>query len=127
MALTDDQQRELSRCFDYHAPDGGDRKKFEAITAKTRDLAALLMEVCPPGDELDAALLKLRGVRMWANASIACRLPEAPPAALASTTREWACLCGLATCSAPYNRGSLCPTCEQLVLHRPPTEDEASR
>lgn len=74
MPLTPDEQRELDRCFDYHAPDPADRAKFEAITAKSKELAALLMEQCPPGSDRDAALLKLREARMMANASIACKV-----------------------------------------------------
>lgn len=73
MPLTPDEERELARCFDHHLPDPADRIKFEAITAKTKELAALLMEQCPPGPDRDAALLKLREARMWANACIACK------------------------------------------------------
>lgn len=75
MPLTPDEQRELARCFDYHLPDPADRAKFEAITAKAKELAVLLMEVCPPGADRDAALLKLRETRMMANAAIACKKP----------------------------------------------------
>lgn len=114
MPLTPDEERELSRCFDYHQPGPDDRARYEAITAQTKQLAALVLELCPPGPDRDAALLKLREARMMANASIACRLPTPAPA----TQAEWACLCGLATCEAPHNRGSLCKDCEQLVLHR---------
>lgn len=74
MTLTSDDARELARCFDYHLPDPADRAKFEAITAKTKELAALLMEQCPPGSDRDAALLKLREARMMANAAIACKV-----------------------------------------------------
>lgn len=73
MPLTPDEARELSRCFDYHQPDPTDRAKYEQITAKTKDLAALIMELCPDGPDRDAALLRLREARMLANASIACK------------------------------------------------------
>lgn len=73
MPLTPDEERELARCFDYHPPDPADRAKYEQITAKAKEMAALLMEVCPPGPDRDAALIRLREARMMANASIACK------------------------------------------------------
>ena len=73
MPLTPDDERELARCFDYHAPDPADRPKYEAITAKTRELAALIMELCPVSEERAAALARLREARMTANAAIACK------------------------------------------------------
>lgn len=73
MPLTPSEERELSRCFDYHQPGPDDRAKYEQITAQTKALAALVLELCPAGADRDAALLKLREARMMANASIACK------------------------------------------------------
>lgn len=73
MSISPDEARELTRCFDYHQPAADDRAKYEQITAKTKDLATLVFELCPPGPDRDAALLRLREARMMANASIACK------------------------------------------------------
>ena len=73
MPLTPDEDRELSRCFDYHRPTPEQQVRYEQITAKTKELAALIMDLCPPGPDRDAALLKLREARMMANAAIACK------------------------------------------------------
>lgn len=71
--LTDEGEAELSRCFGYHPPTEGDRGKCEEITDVMRDAARVILGVCPPGADRDAALVARRSARMWSNASIACR------------------------------------------------------
>lgn len=73
MPISPDDERELSRCFDYHRPTPEQQVKYEQITAQTKQLAALVLELCPPGPDRDAALLRLREARMLANAAIACK------------------------------------------------------
>lgn len=74
MPLSPEDARELARCFDYHQPDPADRPKYEAITAASRAMAAIIFENCPPGPDRDAALMRLREARLVANASIACKV-----------------------------------------------------
>ena len=74
MALTPEDARELARCFDYHTPDPADRPRYEAITAAAKNMAAVILESCPPGPDRDAALVRLREARMVANAAIACKV-----------------------------------------------------
>jgi hypothetical protein len=68
---------EIDRLFDYHRPTPEQQRQYERITAAVKALAELLHEECPASPDRDAAVNKLREVRMLANASIAC----APPAA----------------------------------------------
>jgi len=63
----------LDLWFTYHAPLPGQAARYESIRAEGRELAQMLVELCPPGGELDQALLCLRETVMWANAAIACR------------------------------------------------------
>lgn len=46
-------------------------QRFTQINDRTRDLAELLMVLCPPSRNLSLALTALEDVRMRANASIA--------------------------------------------------------
>ena len=71
--MTDLERAELDRCFDHHKPDFADAAKYEALTAKAKELAALFYELCPPSADRSAAIRLLREARMTANASIACK------------------------------------------------------
>lgn len=74
--LTDEGEAELARCFGYHPPSAEDRGKYEEITDVMRDAARVILGVCPPGADRDAALVALRSARMWSNAAIACKQGE---------------------------------------------------
>jgi hypothetical protein len=69
---------QLPGWFTYHPPQAGQPGRYEAIRAEGRELAGMLTELCPPGVELDQALLRLRETVMWANAAIACNAEQPP-------------------------------------------------
>lgn len=71
--LSEEDEAELRRRFDYHAPTADDRAKYEAITRATRAAARVILAVCPPGELRKAALDHLHNARMWSNSSIACK------------------------------------------------------
>lgn len=71
--LSEADEAELRRRFDYHPPTVEDRAKYEAITESTRAAARVILSTCPPGELRKAALDHLHNARMWANSSIACK------------------------------------------------------
>lgn len=71
--LSEEDEAELRRRFDYHAPTAEDRARYEQITRATRAAARVIMGMCPPGELRKAALEHLHNARMWANSSIACK------------------------------------------------------
>lgn len=70
--LSPEDRAELERCFGYHPPSADSKPRFEKLGVVFRAVAGVILRVCPPGADRDAALLALRSARMWANASIAC-------------------------------------------------------
>lgn len=102
---------EIDRLFDYHRPTPEQQRQYERITAAVKALAELLHEECPASPDRDAAVNKLREVRMLATASIAC----APPAA----TRLFPC----PTC-AQRLAGSIGPlVCGECSSHGRPADE----
>lgn len=61
----------LDNNFKYHAPKEGQSERYEAIRAKAKELAELLITLCPNSRELSVAQTNLETAVMWANASIA--------------------------------------------------------
>lgn len=61
----------LEKLFTYHPPKEGQPEKYERIREKAKELAYLLLEVCPETEEHAIALTRLQDVVFWANASIA--------------------------------------------------------
>lgn len=57
--------------FTYHAPKEGQPEKYENLRAKAKELAALILELCPNSRERSVALTELETAVFWANASIA--------------------------------------------------------
>ncbi len=57
--------------FKYHAPKEGQSEKYEALRAKAKEYAAMILELCPESRERSVALTELETAMMWANASIA--------------------------------------------------------
>lgn len=57
--------------FTYHAPTQAAGMKYTEIRMAGRQMAELLVELCPNGRELSTALSKLEECVMWANAGIA--------------------------------------------------------
>lgn len=62
---------DLANRFMYHAPKEGQPAKYEAIRAKQRELADLIVELCPDSREADLALTNTEQAGFWANAAIA--------------------------------------------------------
>lgn len=57
--------------FKYHAPKEGQPEKYNALREKAKELAYLIVELCPDSREKSKALTDLEQSVMWANASIA--------------------------------------------------------
>lgn len=75
-------KKNIENNFKYHAPkpasfqgNGQDfvaqADRYEAIRAKAKEFAELLVTLCPPSRELSVSLTELETSVMWANASIA--------------------------------------------------------
>jgi len=62
---------ELEKRFTYHAPKGNQPDRYVAIRDEAKQLAELLVGLCPESRELSLALTKLEESVFWANASIA--------------------------------------------------------
>jgi hypothetical protein len=73
MAVT---QEELDNRFSYHAPKGDQPERYTKIRAKAKELAELIVELCPESREQSLAITRLEEVSMWANAAIARRMIE---------------------------------------------------
>lgn len=61
----------LDRRFTYHPPRPGQPERYQAIRAKARELAELLLAECPRSADLNVALERIDEAVFWANASIA--------------------------------------------------------
>lgn len=61
----------IEKNFTYHSPKPGQPEKYETIRKNAKDLAELLVHLCPQSRELSLALTKLEESVFWANASIA--------------------------------------------------------
>lgn len=71
-AVTDVKRAAHNERFDgYRKPTEVTIPKYQAITAKTKELADLIFDECPESLEKSKALTDLQNVRMWANAAIA--------------------------------------------------------
>src|SRR4051812_23468771 len=64
--------------FTYHAPQPGQPEKYEKLRAKAKELAYLVVELCPNSRERSVAMTELESAVMWANAAIA-RNPDSEP------------------------------------------------
>ena len=57
--------------FTYHAPKGDQQQKYEALRGKAKELANLIIDLCPDSRERALALTNLEQATFWSNASIA--------------------------------------------------------
>lgn len=71
------QVEDLDNRFTYNAPHGDQPERYEQIREHARDLAILLVGLCPESRELSLALTNLEQSVIWANKAIACNEP--PP------------------------------------------------
>lgn len=57
--------------FTYHAPKEGQPELYEALRAKAKELATLIVETTPYSREQSLALTNLEQSVFWANAGLA--------------------------------------------------------
>jgi hypothetical protein len=62
---------DIEKRFTYHPPKEGQPAKYEALRAHYKQLAYMILAMCPESRELSLALTKLEESNMWANAAIA--------------------------------------------------------
>ena len=62
---------DLDNIYTYHAPKEGQQVRYQALRAKTKELAELINELCPDSREKLVAFTNLETATMWANAAIA--------------------------------------------------------
>jgi hypothetical protein len=62
---------DVENIFMYHSPKEGQTDKYTALREKVKELAELMLELCPETRERCTALTNLEQSVMWANASIA--------------------------------------------------------
>jgi len=66
-----EDKAKLDKNFTYHPPKEGQPERYIAIRNAYKDLAEMLMSLCPPSRELSVALTELETSNFWANAAIA--------------------------------------------------------
>ena len=64
-------QSELDNRFKYHSPKDDQPARYEAIRAKAKELATLIVGSSPNSREQSLAITNLEQAIMWANAGIA--------------------------------------------------------
>lgn len=64
-------QADLDNRFQYHAPKDDQPARYEAIRAKAKELAQLIVDTTPFSREQSTALTNLEQAVFWANAGIA--------------------------------------------------------
>lgn len=65
------EKASIDDIFSYHAPKGDQPARYEAIRAKARELAHIILDNVPSCADRSSALRKLREAVMVANAAIA--------------------------------------------------------
>ena len=68
---------EVEEAFKYHKPNEEQIKAIEAIRAKSKELAQLIVDVVPEGAEKMQAITYIRQAIMFANAGIAINAVDA--------------------------------------------------
>jgi hypothetical protein len=64
---------EMDKIFTYTAPTQEHREKFDKLTAKWREVADLINDLCPDSREKSLAITKLDECRFFANGAIVRR------------------------------------------------------
>lgn len=62
----------INHWFTYHPPKGDQGDRYASVNEMSKQFARLILDVCPIGDDRDAALRSLRRLRMDVNLAIAC-------------------------------------------------------
>lgn len=64
-------QARLEQNFTYHTPKGDQPERYTQLRQQAKQLAELMVQLCPDSRELSLALTNLEQAVMWANAAIA--------------------------------------------------------
>lgn len=67
-----DPKEEIENWFQYHAPVGDQAQRYERLRAAGKELASVMLELCPASADRTVAIRKIREAVYSANASIAC-------------------------------------------------------
>jgi len=65
------QEKDLNWIFDHHDPSEDQVDRYNEIREKAKELARVILALCPPCADRSAAIRKVREAVMTANASIA--------------------------------------------------------
>ena len=71
-----DYKEEIESIFTYHKPFGTQGERYEKLREKAKELALLIVDLCPNSREKSLAVTKLQETIMFANASIAINEKE---------------------------------------------------
>jgi len=63
--------QELDNMFTYHPPTGKQPEVYEQLRAASKELATLIVQICPDSDERRKAVARVNEANFWANASVA--------------------------------------------------------
>lgn len=63
---------DVEYAFSYHPPCGTQVDRYKVIRDCGGQFAEVIGKLCPPSQERDTAIVRLRETVMWANAAIAC-------------------------------------------------------
>lgn len=69
--FSDQEYQDLQKRFTYHAPKTDQPERYEVLRKAGLDLAAQILNLCPPSRERSLAITNLEQAVMWANAAIA--------------------------------------------------------
>jgi hypothetical protein len=64
-------QERIENDFTYHAPDPKQIEKYQKIRDTGKELAKLIVELCPESREQSSAITRIQEAIFWANAAIA--------------------------------------------------------
>ncbi len=80
MSATPADIKDIQNRFTYHPPHGDQAQRYEQLRTEARNLALLILRLCPSSRERSLAITALEETVMWSNASIARNEPkeEAP-------------------------------------------------
>jgi hypothetical protein len=67
---------QLEQWFTYHSPDEDQKRRYEMLRLKSKELAYIILQVCPDSADRATAIQKLRECSMMANVSIALEKVE---------------------------------------------------
>ena len=70
-SITGKQQEDLDKRFTYFAPKEDQPERYKLLRSMGENLAASMIQMCPPSPETSLALTNLEQSIMWANAAIA--------------------------------------------------------